>query len=256
MDKLGIYNLWQSFITTVNTFQGGWYRPQTDFQQKVNDIQMELWVKWTNESEKSQEARDNLSFFLKSKNIIASPEKGNFSSVDYPKDYGRFSSMNIIFSKESKKTYPSKDVDKGDCDGWTNDEEKTEDYYNSLENSDVQLIDNQRWSACLSHLRKFPTLNNPKVTEINERFQVSPRGVSVVVLNYYVRPNNAVFGYKLASGDRQTGGGAQIIFDQGKSEDLSWPVTVKNEFIVRLGEAYGIFTREQFLTSVSAQKSM
>lgn len=257
MEKLSIYSLWQSFTTTVNTFQGGWYRPQTDYQQKVNDIQMLLWVELTNESERSQEARDNLIFFLKSLNIISKPAKGNYASVTPPKDYGRFASMNITVSGE--KTYPSPDVDSGKCEGWIDDEgelEKTEKYYNSLQNADVQMIDNQRWSACLQHVTKKPTLSKPKVTEINEQFQVSPRGVSVVTLNYYVRPTPAVFGYTLAPGNRQTGAGSQIIFDQKKSVDLDWPVTIKNEFIVRLGEAYGLFTRDQFVARFSTDQKM
>lgn len=255
MEKLSIYDLWQSFQTTVNTFQGGWYRPQTDFQQKVNDIQMSLWVKWTNEAETSQEARDNLIFFLKSKNIIAQPSKGNYSIVTPPANYGRYSSMSIVFS--GTQTLPSPDVDKGNCEGWKLEgkEQAIEEYYNSLTYSDVKLIDNDKWSACLQHIIKMPTLNSPKTTEINETFQVAPRGVSVVVLSYYVRPESAVFGYTVAAGNRQTGAGAQIIFDENKSTNLAWPPTVKNEFIVRLGEAYGIFTREQFLTAVNGQKA-
>lgn len=252
MEKLSIYDLYKSFLTSVNTYQGGWYRPQTDFTQKTNDIQMELWNELTRDAEKSQEARDNLVFFLKSKNIIAKPAKGNYSEVIPPKDYGRFASMNIVYS--GGKTYPSPDVDEEKCEGWQDEIERTIEYYQSLQNADVQIIDNQRWSACLQHVTKAPTLKNPKTTEINEKFQVAPRGVSVVSLNYYVRPEPAVFGYTLAPGDRQTGAGAQIIFDEKKSVNLSWPVTIKNEFIIRLGEAYGIFTREQFLTSVNAQK--
>jgi hypothetical protein len=254
MEKLGIYDLWLSFQTTVNTFQGGWYRPQTDFIQKVNDIQMALWVKWTNEAEKSQQARDNLIFFLKSKNIIAKQSNGNFSIVTPPIDYGRFSSMSIVFSGE--KTYPNPDVDSGKCDGWMDKESAVEEYYSSLVYSDVKLIDNDKWSACLQHLTKMPTLNKPKATQINEQWQVAPRGVSVVVFSYYIQPSPAVFAYTIAAGNRQTGAGAQIIFDKNKSVNLSWPPTVKNEFIVRLGEAYGLFTREQFLTQYNGQKAV
>lgn len=250
MDKLSIYDLWLSFLTTVNTFQGGWYRPQSDFQQKVNDISMELWVKWTDESEKSQEARDNLVFFLKSKNIIAKAAKANYATITPPSEYGRFAAMSIIVAGE--KTYPSEDIEGGKCVGGECDllgdkGEATEDYYNTIRTSEVQLVDKMRWDSCLNHPTKEPTLEEPKTSQIDEGFKVAPREVSVVQLSYYIRPEAAVFGYTLAPGNRQTGAGAQIIFDKSKSVDLPWPPTVKNEFIIRLGMAYGIFTREQFL---------
>lgn len=254
MEKLSPYDLWKSFQSYVNTYQGGWYRPQTDFIQRVNDIQMELWNELAAKSEKSQEARDNLIFFLKTKNIIAKEAKGNYSEVVPPADYGRFASMNIVYA-QNNKTYPSPDVDNGTCEGY-NDVDAVNDYLSSLQNSDVQLIDNQRWSACLQHVIKKPTLSKPKCTEINEKFLVAPRGVSVVVLNYYVKPENAVFAYTLSPSNRQTGAGAQIIYDKSKSKDLNWPVTIKNEFIIRLGESYGIFTREQFLTAVNAAQKV
>ena len=63
-----------------------------------------------------------------------------------------------------------------------------------------------------------------------------------------------MFGYTLAPGNRQTGAGMQIIFDKSKSNNPPWPPSVKNEFIVRLGEAYGLFTREQFVSGFSTQQ--
>lgn len=255
MLRLGIYDLWLSFLTTVNTFQGGWYRPQSDFQQKVNDISMALWVQWTNEAEKSQEARDNLIFFLKSLNIIASPAKANYATVKPPKDYGRWASMSIITINE--KTYPSLEIEDGKCEGleW-NREEINEDYYESIETAEVQLIDKIRWDSCLNHPTKKPTLEAPMASQIDEGFRVAPRKVSVVVLSYYINPTPAIFAYTLAPGNRQTGAGAQIIFDKSKSVDLPWPPSVKNEFIVRLGEAYGLFTREQFVARYSTEQKM
>lgn len=252
MDRIDIYDLWLSFVTTVNTFQGGWYRPQSDFQQKVNDISMSLWVKWTNEAEKSQEARDNLIFLLKSKNLIAIPAKANYSTVTPPPDYGRFADMAIVTTGD--KTYPDNDIDEGNCDGLSDKEKITENYYNNIKTATIELIDKMRWNSCLNHETKSPTLEYPKAVQIEETFRVSPRTVSVVQLSYYIKPDNAVFGYTLAPGNRQTGAGMQIIFDKSKSNNPPWPPSVKNEFIVRLGEAYGLFTREQFVSGFSTQQ--
>lgn len=255
MEQIGTYDLYLSFLTAVNTFQGGWYRPQSDFQQKVNDISLALWVKWTNEAEKSQEARDNLIFFLKSKNVIAKQAKANYAIVTPPADYARFATMSIITVDE--KTYPSLEVEQGKCEGLEWDQEQiNEEYYASITQNDVQLIDKMRWESCLNHPTKGPTLEEPKAVQINEEFRVAPRQVSVVVLSYYINPTPAVFAYTLAPGDRQTGAGAQIIFNKTGSKDLPWPLTVKNEFIIRLGEAYGLFTRDQFVSRFSTEQKM
>lgn len=81
--------------------------------------------------------------------------------------------------------------------------------------------------------------------------------MSAVVLSYYKNPTLAIFNYKLADGDRKTGAGAQIIYIPTGSKDLPWPATtVKNEFIIRLGEAYGLFTRDQFVSRFSTEQKM
>ena len=253
--KINMFSLWQSFMTAVNTAQGGFYRPQTDFQQKVNDISREMWVEWTNEAEKSQEARDNLIYFLKSKNVKVERAQANYGIFSPPSDYGRYASVRIIVSDEGK-TYPSKDVDGGKCDGWDTQEEINEKYYAGLSEISIQMIDNMRWGGMLDHPTKGPSMKYPKATQIDNGFKVAPRDVSVVRFDYYVEPEEAVFGYTLATGDRQTGAGGQIIYDQKKSKDLPWPDTVRNEFIIRLGVAFGIFTRDQFLTQISTQQKM
>jgi hypothetical protein len=253
--KINMFSLWQSFRTACNTYQGGFYRPQIDFEQKVNDISMELFVEKTNMSDKSFEIKDDLQYLLKSINKIVKAAKGNYGTFDFPDSYGRFASARILVA--GSKTVPSMDenVAIGDCQSLKDQEEITEEYYASIVEHPVQLIDNQRWAGCLEHPTKGPTLSKPKMTQSNGQYKVAPRGVSVIVMDYYVEPERAVFGYTLAPGDRQTGGGAQIIYDQGKSKDLPWPNTMRNEFIARLGEAFGIFTRDQFLTAANAKKT-
>lgn len=256
MEKLSIYNLWLSFQSTVNTFQGGWFRPQTDFQQKANDISSDLFVEYTNQAERSQKARDALYFLLKTENVMCSKSSSNFSIALPPKRYERFAGMSILYHNE--KTYADPDINGGKfCDANGEEQEKiTDEYLTSLKRRTVELVDNMRWNACLEHKTKMPTFDNPKTTFINEQFRVAPRGIGAIVLDFYVKPEDAVFAYTVTAGDRNTGAGQQIVFDKNKSNDLPWPTTLKNEFIIRLGEAYGLFTRDQFVTNFSTQQKM
>jgi len=250
---IDLYDLYNSFKSYVNTFQGGWFRPQTDFQQASNDISNELWEKWTRQAEKSQEVLDNIAPFFKSKNILVKPKNTYYGTFTQPPDYGRYATSRIIVHRST--CLPCENVDNGDCSELVKMEQQaiTEKYYESISERTIEKIDSQRWGAVCEHLTKFPTLDNPKLTQIDNGFKVAPRTVSVVVLDYYIRPENAVFDYTIAPGDIQTGAGDQIIYNKNGSKSLQWPTTVVNEFLVRLGERYGMFTRDQFMTQASSQ---
>lgn len=268
---IDVFDLYNDFKGLVNTFQGGFFQPQNTFIRAVNNIHQSLWVKWTNEAEKSQEARDNLMWALRSNNVIVKKENSFYGLLEPPTDYGRFASAKVLWEKiENRiKCSPSINVNEGKCingkkrkngvvvdtyDTLVDQEQKTEEYFNNLEESDVELIDEQRWSACLKHLKKNPTIENPKMRQINGKWNVAPRDVSMVILNYYTNPVDAVFAYTVTESNIQTGAGDLIVYDKNKSKQLPWPVSVKNEFLWRLGERFGYFTENQFKTLVAQQE--
>lgn len=269
--------LFQSFQSYVNTYVGGWFRPQTDFQQATNDISNDLWEKWTKQAEKSQEIRDNLGPFLRSSTRKVVPKSTYYGVFMPPEDYGRFASARIIV--EGNRCMPCDWLDKhmdtkaqGQCSqtDLETQEEVTQEYFEKMQERQIDMIDNQRWGSVCQHLTKGPTLDQPKMTQFSQdvagpnntkvsqiSFKVAPRAVSGIVLDYYVRPTPCVFGYTLAPGNVQTGAGDQIIYDSNKSTPLQWPSTVINEFLWRLGERYGLFTRDQFMANSSTvQKQM
>jgi hypothetical protein len=129
-------------------------------------------------------------------------------------------------------------------------------YYASMCERTVDKVDNQRWGAVCEHLTKMPTFDNPKLTQLNAQFKVAPREVSVIVLDYYVRPTPAVFAYTVAPGNVQTGAGDQLLYNKALSKPFPWPTTMVNEFLIRLGERYGLFTRDQFMAQTSTQQKM
>lgn len=250
---IDLFDLYNSFKSVVNSHVGGWYRPQTDFTKRCNDISKKLWVKWTRQAEKAQEVKDNLLPFLKSKNIIVATT-GPYGRFSIPKDYGRFAAARIIVANDT--CYPDKSVNNGQCEQgeFKTQQELTDEYFDSVKQYDVELIDDQKWGAVNSHLTKKPTLLKPKIREIDNGFEVSPRKVSVIVFDYYVEPKEATFVYTISPGDVQSGSGDQIIYDENNSQKLDWPATVRNEFLNELASSYGLFIRDQFVTQVSQQE--
>lgn len=262
------FYLYQSFQSVVNTYFGGWFRPNTDFINAVNNFSNEIWEIETRRAEKSQEARDNLTPFLAAQNILCDKANSSYSVAPLPKDYGRFASAKVMVA-DQEICVPCDEVNDGQCsNGVFSDEELAEDYYNTVTPIPVQLVDEQRWTSAMNHVTKKPGLtitNPPKMNQIGTKdnsgnivsvFRVSPRDVSVLTLSYYVRPTDATFVYTKTPGNVQTGAGDEILYDKDKSVKLQWPSTMINEFLWRLGERYGLFTRDQFLTAITNKEKV
>lgn len=246
------FDLYRDLGSRVNIQQGGWWRPQTDYINSVNVVSNEFWEEYTNIAEKSQEVKDNLFPFLRSQNRIVN-NSGIYGNFKPPDDYGRFATARIIVTGDF--CVPCKDVENGKCSNgdFKTPEELTEDYYDSVKQFEVDMVDTGKWAAMNEHLTKKPTLQKPKIRQINSLFEVAPRKVSVIVLDYYVKPTDATFVYGISPGNIQTGAGDQIIYDRKNSEPLQWPETMRGQFLDRLEKIYSQFTRDQVLAQLNNQ---
>ena len=247
------FALYQDFASLVNTFTGGWFRLQTDYIRNVNNISIDFWNEQTNEFQKSQKNSDFLLPFLRSKNIIVQNQNNYFGLAEYPKDYGTYATARLMISGET--CVPCQSVDDGKCDGFKTTDEMTQEFLNSVQEIKVEKVDTQKWASCLAHLTKCPSLGKPKLTQYDKGFKVAPREVSVLVLDYFVRPKKATLVYTTTLPDTNTGAGDQIVYDPVHSVPLEWPDIVRQEFLWRLGVRYGYFTREQFLTQFANSKT-
>ncbi len=242
-----MFDLYQSFKSYVNTYLGGWYRPSTDFLYACNDISIKFWIKWTGEAEKSQQAKDNLFPFLVSKNCKVD-QNGPYGTFTPPTDYERFATARVIVVED--KCLTDKNLNK--IEGFNTDEQMTEDYYNNVKQFTATMVDDQKWGAANEHLTKKPTIKSPIVRLVNGKFQVSPRQVSVVVLDYYIKPSLATFGYTVTPPDFVNGTGDVMVPSTG-NKPLPWAATLRDEFLIALGERYSLFTRDNFVAQINQQ---
>lgn len=248
---LSLLQIWNSFTSVYNTSQQSFFRPQTDFVTQVNDISKDLFLKWADMSEKSQEIRDFLFPFLISKNLMVTPKNSYYGFLKKPDTYSRWGAARIWTLKE--ETVPCAEVENGKCEGWKTQDEVNEEYYKNIEEAEVDLIDQQRWAACLKHLTKMPTLKAPKMLQIDGGWRVAPRSVSVIALDWYKEPKDGEFKYSVVAGNPQTGSGDFIQYDP-TSQQLEWPPTVINYFVWRLGTRYGLFTNNQLILQFAKQQ--
>jgi hypothetical protein len=265
MEQITPFSLWRAFKSWVNTQQGGFTPPQSIFMEMANTASLQLWKKWTAQAEKSQEIKDNLLPFLVSKNIITTQSNSFYATFVPPQNYGRFATAKILLTKDNT-TVPDIEIDKGKCCKGnkqnikfvpeSDKQDTAEDYYNNTREAAIEMIDNQKWSAMLEHLTKFPTFEKPKITQIDSKFKVAPREVSVVVLNYYTEPIDAVFGYTPVAGNVQTGSGGAIAFNPNTSVNFQWSKQVKPDLLEELKLVYIGYTRDGLFAQIAnAQKT-
>lgn len=235
-------DLLKDLQSKVNFSQNSWFRPETDFIRGVNETSIKLWNEKTGQAEKSQEIKDQLMPFLKSKNIAVNTSATYYGIAAKPSDYGRLASARIVVHNDT--TLPDKGVDSGKCDGFKTDEEIKDEYYDNIKEAVCEIIDNQRWGSYVTHLTKGPTLEKPGITQINNSFKVAPRKISVIALDYYIEPTPATYLYSVTAGNPQTGSGDQIVYNPN-SVKLQWPEQMKNEFLEELVKWYQLYIKDQ-----------
>lgn len=264
---IDLFDLYTKFKSDNNTFQGGLFRPETDFEATVNSISLDIWNDLVSQAEKSQEISDELAVFMKSVNIQVEKTRNNYGLVRYPKDpslktYGRFSAARILIHNDTTVTdddLPICGVD-GQCvaDGHketeTEKEQREAAYKDGIVERNISLIPSSKWGSKLTHRDKAPTFEDPAMTQYDEGFKVAPRTVSVVVLDYFFKPSAATFKYDIAPGNAQSGAGDYIIYNKNASKPLEWRESMIPEFLRRLSIVYSKYTRDGLLFQMNNAK--
>lgn len=258
---IDVFDLYNDFRNLVNTWQGGNWSLNEAFIRNLNIVYSFIANREIRNARKSQESKDNAIAFLVSKNIIikSSPYE-RYAILPLPKDYFRFSSSRIVLIKNETivSTIPDISVNKGKCfDGKKSNVTIIQPTVakSTVSEIAIELIDDAQWAGCMNHLKKFPTMAAPKMVQINGTFQIAPKEVSVCVFSYYKSPAPAILSVTYTDGDNQFGEGDEVIYNESKSTKILLPLNLKNEILWMLGEAYGYFTREQFLAAFGNQKA-
>lgn len=245
MQPVNLFVLYTALLSEVNVQQGGQIRPVMDFIYWLNAISLELFREKVAQAEINQQNDDDLSPFLLSINIVVKQSSDAQQGLaPYPVDYAGFSNMRILRPKGSETCCCKKDTpfvtDKGKCIPVVDpDYAAMEAKFAgaNLAQFTLNKIDNQKWGSCLEHPTKGPTFDYPKASQYQDGFHIAPAGISVVVLDYFRLPRNAVFAYTLGPQDN-------IQYDAANSVQLEWTADLQNEFLTRLKKKYAVHVRD------------
>lgn len=261
---IGVFTLWQRFCADNNVFQGGMFRPERDFEASINSISQEAFATFTAQDEKNQQIDDWLAPFANTVNIIVTSTSGNWGLAAYPTETVNGKKVSIYGAWKAARSLQHKDqclceeghsiYKEGACVDKETDIQKlqrAERYKDGIVERPITKVESSHWGACLEHLTKCPTFENPKLTQFKDGFKVAPRQVSVIVLDYYKIPKKAKFAYTIATGNPQTGAGDYLIYDATNSVDLEWPESMIPYFLEKLQMIYAKFTRDPLLFQMS-----
>lgn len=258
MDNINIYNdLWLPLIAQINWNQGGFMRPQTNFQQWMNEVSDELFREKVAEFERSQRGADDLYPFLKSVNAVASAAAGkNYAIVAYPEDYESYASAKVMLPAAGSNAnicgcaIADQDMElvdsKGKCLKYVDPEYEAirkQSQGQDLVEYAISKVDNQKWASATQHVFKKPSITSPILTQNQSGFFVMPKNLGIIVLDYFKVPVKAVFNYTVDGNDN-------IVYDPNTSVQLEWPRTMKTEFLNRLLKKYGIYIRDTSLYQI------
>lgn len=245
---IDIFQLWQDLMSQVNVQQGGQIRPVQDYTSWLNSISMEYFHEMVALFQRTQQISDQLSPFHRSVNIVVTPQQGQpWDLVSLPVGYENIASMRIYKQKEERTCSCVDGLPLIDCDGECHNVDDP-DYAAmvqayagaNLVEATVNIVDTSRWGSCLDSITKGPTWEKPKATQFASGYKIAPKGISVVVLDYFETPRQAVFGYTIGAGDI-------VVYNPSTSTQLQWTNVVKNEFLARLVKKYGVAVREDFI---------
>lgn len=248
---LDIYDLFIAFKSEANVNQGAYVSP-LKFQALCNTISQELiqekFAKW----QESQKLTDDMVHLLKTVNLTIPQLAGKpYDMVTMPADFAHFSSARVVYNTEKMKGCVTTEygcVDGGTgCPCETTECTADNKYIDSdmvalqamerdehLVEGMVTIVDNQRWASKLTHRTKMPTWKAPAITEAAGGWKIAPKNLGVMLLDYFLVPENAVFAYTINPATDE------ITYDVANSKPVPWPITMKAEFVARLIKKYGV----------------
>jgi hypothetical protein len=236
---IDLFELYQDFNSAFNTHQFGFFRPVRDFLPAVEEASNEAFNKLAGKMQKSQVITDLLRPFILSANVVVK-NNGRYDYAPYPDGYEYYSSARIILQKEKACALPGCNVfEDGKCVDHSKSDLK--DFYcnTEFEYEEVPFtpVDNSRWGSVTSHRTKGPTMKKPYGTQLSDGFKILPKGIGVVVIDYYRKPKKAKFVYT----ERKVGNDESYIeYDANNSEKLEWSEIMKPYFISAMGKRYGL----------------
>jgi hypothetical protein len=243
---MDLFELYNDACADLNTQQSGHLRPQRNFQSWINTISLDLFNHIYSLGGKNQKLKDLLDLaFLKPVNAPLTVSAGvDYDFIAAPANYAYYSSVRA-FKNESSNCgciVPGMDILDGEriCRGYDDpDFREIRELFkgNSVGETKATKVDNNRWGSALGHKLKKPSWNRVLITEVEGGFKVVPKGMGIVLLDYYRYPTKAFFAYT-------TNPDGSVNYNLAGSTQLDWPLQAKPMFLALIKQRFSSWTNQ------------
>jgi hypothetical protein len=242
-----IDKLYEDFSSLNNIGQGGFFRPVADFVPAMHEASLEMFNILAAQQKKTQKVEDALLPFVKAASITVEKIGRNYIAM-YPKDYKYYKAGGIIATDE--KAFAEEDTEVwqgGEC---MLSEEQKADFFPKNEDYNryplTKILANQ-WNGLISHPNRKPTFFYPFIVQRDIGFEVAPKEIGVIVIDYYRLPKEPVYNYDEIVQKPDL----FISFKEEGSVHLEWGEEMIPAFLYRMSKRYGYTTSDELKLQVT-----
>lgn len=231
-----------------NTSQAGFYRPRPDFELAAHEASLDIFNTLAAHMGQSEKIDTWLMPFTKTVNIAVKHVTSR-SYIPKPADFEYYSSSRVIVGRDKLLCKDGCDLLDGDCvteyaeldkSMFATDEVEYEEH-------EAELVKSSRWAAATSHVTKGPKISKPYLKLLDDGYQVAPKEVGVIVMDYLRKPVAPVFDYT----EEQVGEDVYLRYKKDTSKQLEWSEVLIPVFLYRIGKRYGLTIKDQLVLQVS-----
>lgn len=246
MKKMDLFDLYLTACADNNTQQSGHFRPQLEYQAWLKAISMELFNGRFDSAENNQRNDDQFDHAFKvSINAIVTDVPGkNYDQVAVPTNYGYFAAMRAFKNTSGGFGCLFKDKDilrpDGTCGSYDDPDfvEIRARFKSAMDKEkNLRKIPTDKWGSALDHKLKKVSFDRPIMTQIDGGFRISPKGLGIVLLDYYRYPVDPYFAYTQA-------GDNGLVYDLANSIQLDWPASMEPQFLAAIKKRFASKTSQ------------
>lgn len=250
---ISLFDLWEELAGTVNTHQGGHIKPNRNFTKWANTISLDIFKDMVEDYQRSQVMSDELTIFLSTVNVIVPRVPAQkWDIIKLPDTYKFFASAKVVRRAGDNgaaccDTCDTIDGATGDCKKYIDPDEialEAQAADDNLTEWPIEKVPTNRWAGVCNHVNLPPTLINAKITQYDQGFKLAPKGLGIIVMDYFRTPRPATFAFTILNPGAEN---EYIQYDAVTSLPLEWGDTMIPEFLARLQKKYGRFVREQVI---------
>lgn len=250
---IDVFQLYDEFCGTVNSAQGGHIRPHRNFLAWVKTINLDIFKDFYKKFQETQFIADEMAAFQKYANVLVKETIGQLhDTVILSEDYKYFVSAAFKVHKGEIVGVLGGDVLSENsegicCKAIAEEDICLKDSDDDLTHVPIEKVTSNRWNSLSQRLTLKPSLINPYCTQFDKGFKIQPKGIGIIVMDYFRKPVDPTFNYTVINAGTED---EYIQYDT--STPLEWGDTMRGEFIARLTKKYATMKHQSEMYQIGA----